>query len=68
MLKKKKKTKSVYFKKFYIQQYILYMALLLGEVINIEKPYYENILRNLISTCGSTQGGESKYTMQNLTN
>ena len=51
MLKiKKKLNKSVYLKKIYIQQYISYMALLLGEVINIEKPYYENILRNLIST------------------
>ena len=49
MLKIKKIKQERLLKKFYIQQYISYMALLLGEVINIEKPYYKNILGNLIS-------------------
>ena len=50
MLKIKKTKQERLLKNIYIQQYISYMALLLGEVINIEKSYYENILRNLIST------------------
>ena len=39
MLEIKKTKQERLLKKIYIQQYISYMALLLGEVINIEKIY-----------------------------